>query len=189
MLIHRCCGLCRAFLAVSILWTCISFAQTNQWAQIHAQDDAAWAKRSGLTQDQIRELRSLAGLTDKSSDLIDNVDAKTLAPYGLVLFATYGGSARCVNFWLLSKEGGGLKEFWKSENGGDALNFCADPKCGTPLVMAKPNRDLEVEIPSRHSGRCASDSFALLKWTGIDYSYKGVITRRRRQTPAAIEEH
>jgi hypothetical protein len=154
-------------------------AQGTDWTKLHAQDDASWAARSALSKREIRKLRVVVGINDNSSDFIDNIDAKTLSSYGLVLFASYSGSARCVNFWLLSKAGDNYKEFWKSEDGGEELNFCADPKCDTPLVKAKPNRDMEVEIPSWRRGKCVSDSYALLKWTRKTYSYEGILTRTK----------
>jgi hypothetical protein len=151
--------------------------QGSDWARLHAQDDAAWAERSGLSEAEIRKLRVVAGTDDESPDFIDNVDAKTLSPYGLTLFATYSGSARCVNFWLLTKTGDSYGKFWKSEEDSEELNFCADPKCDTPFVKASPSRDIEVEIPSRRAGKCVSGSYGLLKWTGETYSYKGILAR------------
>lgn len=156
-----------------------SLGQATDWAQIHAEDDAAWAKRSELTVAEVRDLRKMAGVADRSSELIDDIDAKTLVPYNLILFATYAGSARCVSFWLFSKTGEGFQEFWKSGDIGDKLNICADPQCKLPVVEAKPNRDLEVQIPSHRKNGCVSDSFALLKWTGTSYSYRGILSRNR----------
>jgi hypothetical protein len=169
----------RTLIAVALLSGCLSYGQATNWTQVHAQDDARWAKRSGLPVEQVRQLRSAAGIGDDSSGLIDNIDARTLAPYSLVLFAAFEGSARCVDFWLLSKTKGGFEKFWSSEEGGDELNFCADPKCQTPIAEAEPNRDLKIVIPAYDHGRCVSDSFALLKWTGREYSYKGIITKKR----------
>ncbi len=165
-------GLCVGLL----FWPCAARGQAGDWAKLHARDDATWAARSGLSETEIRKLRATVGADDDSSDFIDNIDARTLAQYGLVLFATYSGSARCVSFWLLSKAGDGYKEFWKSQDHGEELNFCADPKCDTPLVKAMSDRDIEVEIPARHKGKCVSGSYGFLKWTGTSYSYKGILT-------------
>jgi hypothetical protein len=154
-------------------WT--AWAQSTELAKMHAQDDAAWAAHSGLGADKIRKLRVDAGVSDDSLDFIDNVDARTLALYQLVLFATYAGTARCVNLWLFSPVGDDYKALWKPEDGGEELNFCADPKCKTPVVKARPNRDVEIDIPSMHKGRCVSGSYALLKWSGSTYSYKGIL--------------
>jgi hypothetical protein len=164
-------------IAFLFLPSSIATAQSTELARMHAQDDATWATRSGLNADEIRKLRTLAGASDDSSDFIDSVDAKTLTPYQLVLFATASGTARCVNFWLFSKTDGDYGVFWKPEDGGEDLNFCADPKCQTPVVHAKPNRDIEVDIPSTHKGKCVSGSYAFLKWTGSTYSYKGILDR------------
>jgi hypothetical protein len=151
--------------------------QGTGWPRFHAEDDSRWAKRSGLSVADIRSLRELVGLSDRSSGLIDNVDATTLAPYHIVLFATYEGSARCVIVWLFSETEGGFRQLWSSPDAGDDLSFCADPDCRTPLATAKPNRDVEIEIPSKRGSRCIADSVALFKWTGTTYSYKGIVKR------------
>jgi hypothetical protein len=155
----------------------IAWAQSTEVAKMHAQDDASWATRSGLSSDRIRKLRARAGVSDDSLDFIDNVDAKTLAADQLVLFATYAGTARCVNFWIFSSLGDDYKALWKPEDGGEELNFCADPKCQTPIVKARPNRDIEIDIPTTHRGKCVSGSYAFLKWSGSIYSYQGILDR------------
>jgi len=160
-------------------------AQGTDWPHLHAEDDSKWAKRSGLSVGEIRKLRELAELPDRSSGLIDNVDATTLAPYHIVLFASYEGSARCVTVWLFSKTDGAFSKLWSSPDAGDDLSFCADPACPTPFAKAKPNRDVEIEIPSRHSARCNVDSVALFKWTGTTYSYKGIV----KKEPTGSAEH
>jgi YD repeat-containing protein len=175
-------GSCILAVALFLPQHSIGWGQSTELAKMHAEDDATWASRAGLSKDETRKLRTLAGAGDESSDFIDNVDAKTLAPYQLVLFATYSGSARCVIFWLFSKVGDSYKEFWRSEQGGDELNFCADPKCNTPIVKATPNRDIEVDIPSMHKGKCVLGSYGFLKWTGTAYAYKGILNRGGRRS-------
>ncbi|MGB2602916.1 MAG: hypothetical protein WBC78_04945 [Candidatus Sulfotelmatobacter sp.] len=141
-------------------------SQGTDLPRFHAEDDSEWAKRSGLSIAEIRSLRGLVGLSDSSTGFIDNVDATTLAPYRIVLFATYEGSARCVIVWLFSKTDGGFMKLWSSPDAGGDLSFCADPDCRTPLATAKPNRDVAIEIPSKHGSRCIADYAALFKWTG-----------------------
>lgn len=70
-------------------------AQRTDWPGIHAKDDALWAQRSNLGLQEVRRLRQLAEVVDTSSDLIDNIDTSALAEHGRVVFATYGGSAKC----------------------------------------------------------------------------------------------
>lgn len=152
--------------------------QGSDLPRFHAEDDSEWAKRSGLSIAEIQSLRGLVGLSDDSTGFIDNADATTLAPYHIVLFATYEGSARCVIVWLFSESEGGFKKLWSSADAGDDLSFCADPDCRTPLATAKPNRDVEIEIPSKHGRRCIVDAVALFKWTGTTYSYKGIVKKR-----------
>jgi len=170
----------RATLVVSlILGGVLSFsvlleAQQTNWTEVHAKNDAEAARQSGLTIAKVRELRQLAGVSDESSDMIDNIDSSILAQQGMLVFATYGGSARCVNFWVFSRSDGTFKPIWSIAEAGDKANFCADPRCSVPVVKARNNRDVVVEIPSYRAGHCAVRSVGLFQWNGTGYTYEGV---------------
>jgi hypothetical protein len=150
-------------------------AQATDWPEIHAQDDALWARRSNLALQEVRRLRQLAEVPDTSSELIDNIDTSALAQHGRVVFASYGGSAKCVNFWVFSRSDKDFKEIWSSGQAGDQANFCADPRCSVPIVRLRGNLDIEVEIPSYRGGQCAVRSVGLFTWSGSEYTYKGVV--------------
>ncbi len=173
----------RSLWAAALIATCMgsctapSNAQGTDWPKIHAQDDAVWARRSNLTLQEVRQLRRLAEVPDTSSDLIDNIDTSVLAQQGRVVFATYGGSAKCVNFWVFSRSNNDFKQIWSSEQAGDEANFCADPRCSVPIVKARGNLDIEVEIPSYRGGHCAVRFVGLFPWSGTGYTYKGLVRK------------
>lgn len=149
----------------------------TDWRQIHAQDDASWARQSSLSLEEVRQLRRLADVPDTSSDMIGNIDTSALAQHGRVVFATYGGSAKCVNFWVFSRSNNDFKQIWSSGQAGDQANFCADPRCSVPIVRLKENLDIEVEIPSYRRGSCAVRSVGSFVWNGSEYAYKGVVAK------------
>jgi hypothetical protein len=153
-------------------------AQRINWADIHAKNDAEIAQQSGLKLAEVRKLRELAGVSEESTDLIDNIDTTILTKQGLVVLATHGGSAACVNFWVFSRTDGIFKEIWNSGEAGDeAASFCADPKCSMPAVKVRNNRDVVVEIPSYRGGRCAVRSEGIFLWNGTGYTYKGLLKK------------
>jgi hypothetical protein len=151
------------------------YAQATNWPEIHSKDDALWVRRSGLTLQEVRRLRHLAGVVDESTDMIDNID--TSAQHGLVVFATHGGTAGCVVFRVFSRSNGDLKQLWSLEEAGDEANFCADPKCSIPIVRLQKNLNIEVEIPSFRIGHCAVHSVGLFKWNGSGYIYEGIVNK------------
>jgi len=150
---------------------------STDWRQIHEQDDAAWARRSSLSLDEVRQLRRLAEVPDTSSDMIDSIDTSALTQHGRLVFSTYGGSAKCVNFWVISRSNNNFKEIWSSEQAGDQANFCADPRCSVPTVQLRGNLDVEVDIPSYRHGDCAVRSVGLFIQNGSGYVYKGIIPK------------
>ena len=152
-------------------------AQGTDWPKIHAQDDASWAQRSNLPLQEVRRFRQLAEVPDTSSDMIDNIDTSALAQHGRVVFATYGGSAKCVNFWVFSRSDNDFKQIWSNGQAGDQANFCADPRCSLPIAKMRSNLDIEVEIPSYRGGFCAVRSVGLFVWSGSDYAYKGIVAK------------
>ncbi len=151
--------------------------QGTDWPKIHAQDDASWAQRSNLASQEVRRLRQLAEVPDTSSDMIDNIDTSALAQHGRVLFATYGGSAKCVNFWVFSRSNNDFKQIWSNGQAGDQANFCADPRCSVPIARVRDNLNIEVEIPSYRGGSCAVRSVGLFVWNGSEYTYKGIVAK------------
>lgn len=163
-----------AAVAFVVAFSVGSWAQGTDWHTIHLQDDSKWAAKSGLSVEEVAKIRSAGNVSDNSRALIDSLDARTLAAYGQVVFASYEWSARCVDFWVFAKNDNGYSKVWSSDDKGENFNFCADDKCSPPTISASANRDLKISIPAYKAGRCASSSFGFLKWTGNSYFYEGI---------------
>jgi hypothetical protein len=150
------------------------YAQRTDWAAIYAKNDKDVAKRSGLTQSQVRVLRQLAGISEDSGELVQRVDTSYLSRKNVLVLSAYGGTAQCVSFWVFSLAGDSFKLIWDMGEAGDEANFCADPRCSLPQVGLRENLDVVVSIPSFRRGKCSVRSSGRFHWNGSGYTFRGI---------------
>src|SRR6476620_4085885 len=84
------------------------------WKAFHRANDQEWARRTGLSPEEIRKLRLAAGIADdEPENRLDKIDAKTLR-HGGILFVTASGSGHCLHVSVYLHHGRGFNEIWSA---------------------------------------------------------------------------
>src|SRR6478672_8264643 len=93
------------FLAIVPSWITAQESPTFDWAAFHRKNDQSWARRTGLSAQEIRKLRLADGIADdEPSNPLDTIDARTL-PGGRILLVTAAGSGHCLTVNVFSRSG------------------------------------------------------------------------------------
>jgi len=108
MLSNICCS---ALLA----WISITFAQTDTVARLkerHDREDQFWARKNGLSANDIRAIRMLAGISDRSNgEVIKNIDANSLQQHNHILLVETG-NGHCMRLHVFERTLTAFKEIW-----------------------------------------------------------------------------
>lgn len=175
-------------LAVSLsLWQPQSAAQgdsTFDWLAFHRANDQSWARRTGLSAKQIRELRLAAGVADdEPSNPVDMIDARTL-PGERILFVTAAGSGHCLDVRVFHHLGRSFEELWSESETPDGGSFCHPSLCASPAVSATRKNQVIVTVPVQLEGApmgvCDENLVLTYRATGTTYALAGVEHRASR---------
>ncbi|HEV8482246.1 MAG TPA: hypothetical protein VGV87_01700 [Blastocatellia bacterium] len=116
-------------------------------APIHAvsneDEDSKWARKSGLTQEEIRKLRKLTGVEgDRAAGYIDSIDTHSLSSHNQILLVTAGGNGHCLNLYVFARAAGGFRSIWAAEEKG----YCRESP-DSPEAYVTPSGRIVVKIP------------------------------------------
>jgi hypothetical protein len=165
-----------AVLTVSIV-AGVSFAEhktseSDQWKKIHRNDDVKWARISGLSVEEISNLRRASGITDDMTEgRIDEVDAKHLSFRKQILLVTSAGNGHCLTLTALSNKSGSWEQVWQASEMPNGDGFCHESLSGNPVAYAKKTGEIVVKIPKKQTDGKQVDLLVKYTWTGETYQF------------------
>lgn len=103
-------------LGAFVLFACVApaFAQTDSAGLLklrHQREDQTWARRSGLTEIEVRAIRIIAGIADSDSAQILSLDANSLKQRNHILL-TEIGNGHCMRVHVVERKANGFSEVW-----------------------------------------------------------------------------
>ena len=104
---------CKISALTLLAWTGIAFAQRPpDLKALHDRDDQQWARKSGLSVNDVREIRILAGIADATDGaVIKHIDATSLKQRNHILFAE-AGNGHCMRLHVFERTAGAFREVW-----------------------------------------------------------------------------
>jgi hypothetical protein len=144
----------------------------QDWISLHREDEAKWARKTGMSPFAINRLwRSTSHFADEQDDdsRIELLDTTSFANRNQVLLVTSAGEPRCLTLTVFSKSTGFLK-VWSEAQTPDGHGFCDN--LGIPVRFTLSDRGIEVIVPrERHSPRAshADVEHYPYRWSGKTY--------------------
>ena len=152
---------------------------TFDWKAFHRADDRSWAQRTGLSPQEIRQLRLADGIADdEPSNPLDTIDARTL-PRKRILLVTAAGSGHCLTVNVFSPNGGRFQRLWSASEMPDGAGFCHPSVCRNAMAFASKGNRVEVAIPVNLEGAPMGmcDENIVLTYEGKGKTYALVETK------------
>lgn len=148
------------------------------WVDRHRIEDAVWARRTGLRQAEIRELRLGAGVADELADVIDLIDARSFRDRGHILVVTAGGNGHCLGLFVFRTEAGSLRQVWSAEGTPGGAGFCRESPVNPSASISRGGK-IAVRIPvyDYKAAREVGSRHYVYKWDGVAYRFVGVERR------------
>ncbi len=162
MIFRRCLLLLVAASAVSV-------AQSkHSWAKVHQQDEAKWAKQTGLDPFLVHQLWRKASQVPKASDDDSRIQLLDAAHLGRnhILLVTYSGPDYCLNLTVFVQTKG-YPKIWTQERTPDGTGFCG----GDVKVWAQPGT-IVVSMPTHAGGANLATNYSY-EWNGETYRFTG----------------
>jgi len=150
--------------------TTLTYAQ--DWISNHREDEARWAKKTGLSTFTIHRLwRSTSHFADEQDDdsQIELLDVTSLSQRNQILLVTSAGEPRCLTLTVFSKAAGFLK-VWNESQTPDGHGFCEN--LGIPARFKVSERAIEVVVARERLGPRSSHADVAhfpYHWTGKTY--------------------
>jgi hypothetical protein len=144
------------------------------WIARHQKEDRLWASRTGLTPEQVRELRLMADVPDDEAVYIDNLDTKTIQARNQVLMVTVGGNGHCLELVIFNREGDNFQRIWSVAETPSGGGLCRESPID-PEAYATSDGRLLVKIPifDWSKGATAGADIYTYSWNGKDYEFAG----------------
>jgi hypothetical protein len=145
----------RVFPAVILYFSLYATAQDwgpNFGPERQQHESEFWAKKAGLKESQIREMRAAAHADDAS---INAIDLSQFASTKKVLLVVTEGSAQCNSFHLLRQTDEKFVETWSARTPGEDetdMTFCTF-KCGSARAHLTSDNSIIIDIPLPASAR------------------------------------
>ena len=145
----------------------------ENWTKIHHQDDVRWAKKTGLSPQQVRSLRAAADIDDDTEAArIDSLDTAALAFRKQVLLVTAAGNGHCLTLTVFSRLGQSFQKIWEADEIPGVSGFCHNGAYSRDFnVRATKEGKIIVEVPKDTSGTEAFGGLKQLiyRWNGKTY--------------------
>jgi len=149
------------------------FAQN--WKQVHKEDEAKWAKTTGLDPKIIHNLcRAASHAADEKEDdsRIADLDFQGLAERHDVLLVTYAGENNCLTLTVFRQFSEvKFEKIWSVERPPDAAGFC-DTSFASARVDAA-NGAIAVRVPRSPGEAGVNYTVYSYEWNGITYRLAG----------------
>ena len=143
---------------------------TFDWVAFHRADDLIWSRKTGLSPQEVRDLRLAVGLADdEPSNPLDALDAETL-PHERIVLVTAAGSGHCLNVNVLNRHGRGFQKLWSAAEMPDGSGFCHPPACRNASAFATRKNEVRIVAPVQLAGAPIG---ACDENTGLTYQGKG----------------
>ncbi len=131
---------------------CAQNPSTFDWVAFHRADDLTWSRGTGLSPQEIRNLRLAVGIADdEPSNPLDAIDARTL-PHERILLVTAAGSGHCLDVNVLSRHGRGFQKLWSVGEMPDGSGFCHPSLCRYASAFATRKNQVEIVVPMHLAG-------------------------------------
>ncbi|CAN5407510.1 hypothetical protein BH20ACI2_BH20ACI2_14240 [soil metagenome] len=144
------------------------------WAAPLQEDDRNWAVRTGLTSEQVRQLRVKADASEDMNVRIVDLDTQNLAARNHVLLVTAAGNGHCLELIIFGRKGDEFQRIWSVSEMPDGAGLCRDSPID-PKAYVAANQEIIVEIPVFDYIRNVSGATKLSKyeWNGRTYELAG----------------
>jgi hypothetical protein len=181
-------------LAVFLAWTIsLAGARSQDWVQVHREDDAKWAHLTGLSAATVHKLWRMASRFANENDddsRIDQLDLRALSNRNHVLLVTSSGADHCLRVSVFEVvPANSFRKLWTEEQSPDGEGFCA-----TRLGQAKVqvwDGIIDVVIPEAQNADDARNVSTIVyqyDWKDAEYRYIGTKRIVRNFTKATSRQ-
>jgi hypothetical protein len=152
-------------------------ACAQDWGQVHREDDAKWARVSGLTPAEVHSLWRMSSHYANEADddsRIEKVDVSGLSSRNHTLVVTSAGNNYCLTLAVFRSTGKRTFErVWTEEQGPNQEQFCGT-KAGDATVDIFDG-EIWVEIPEHKLDRPGQVELVDYRygWNGHTYQFLG----------------
>jgi hypothetical protein len=160
------------FVAASI--DAVAQYQEQDWAARHAKEDREWARKTGLSAAEVRDLRLLADVPDDSDTLIDNLIVKGLRARNHILLVTTSGNGHCLDLFVFLRKGNEFERVWAEGEMPDGGGFCrASPYNPVAYVTRRGKIVVKVPVYDYSKGKPKAPYYYAFVWNGKTYKSVG----------------
>jgi hypothetical protein len=166
----------KRFATALLIWSfSLTAVRSQDWKQVHPEDDAKWAHMTGLSAATVHNLWRMAShFADENDDdsRIDQIDLRALSARNHVLLVTSSGEDDCLRvsvFQMVSAKS--FRKLWSEEQTPEGRGFCAT-RFGRAEVQVWDGV-IEVIIPEAQNAKNARN----LSITAYQYGWENGMYR------------
>jgi hypothetical protein len=172
-------------LAAAVLVTISSFSAFGLQQQstdfesrtFQRENDAEWARKTGLRETEIRRLRLNAGVPDGApSNPIRLIESEKL-PHGHLLLVMTGVSDDCVTVSVWKPFNSQYERVWSIGKSPRGLGLCHHSRCRDATAWVTEDQQIWVSVPRQNSsnefGQCDETTYLKYRWNGQTYALTG----------------
>ena len=157
----------RRCLLLLVAASLVSVAQSkHSWAKVHQQDEAKWARQTGLDPFLVHQLWRQASHFANASDDHSRIQLLDAANLGRnhILLVTYSGSDYCLNITVFVPTKG-YPKIWTQERTPEGTGFC-----GGDVRVSAHSGTIVVSMPTHSGGADVLTNYSY-EWNGETYRF------------------
>jgi hypothetical protein len=158
----------RAFFAILFLSASSAYTVQDPSKSPDVQKDRIWAKKSGLPERMVRQMRVRAGVDDGSNEHIDLLDAKSLSHRKQVLLVTAGGNGHCLGLFVFQKHAP-YDMVWFTDGLSGGAGICRESPINPKAFVSAGRIVIQVPVFDYKRNVSKGSNVYVFEWNGKTY--------------------